>query len=1182
MTSVFISHFLIFSFSQSQSQSFFNLTAQQVRVDTLLPVFTHAFPLGPHYADSTYTVCIEYPEFIPMSADDIKRYEKLCSTKPSELPVITQQVSVSRKKARLEVSLVPIVFRDGQYQKLVSFQLSCVRTTDVGFQRRGTNVRRQRNDAPSGAVGGANFSLLATGKWVKIRVPSTGVYQLTDDLIRSAGFSNIDNVRVYGYGGAMQPEKLMAAYIEATDDLQQVAVCTTGGRRLFWAQGPVSWDNGNRIRNPYSQYGYYFLTESSEDALTESEQELLNHYVTSGEGANRLYEVDDFAWFHGGRNLYDAKSFTVGQTHDYTIASPDGVANGTITIVLTAYDGSQYSTATVSLNGTELGTMSIAPCTTYNHANQTKSTFTVSNLAATNTVSIRQNSGGTMALDYIVVHATDTPAAPSLQQVTVGTPELVGSVANQNLHGDAAADMVIVIPASRKLQTQAERLKAYHEQKDSLRVRIVTSDELYNEFSSGTPDANACRRYLRMLYERAQTESDMPSFLLLFGDGAWDNRMLSSNWKNYNPDDFLLCYESENSFSATDCYVTDDYFCLMDDGEGSSLLTSDCADVAVGRFPVRSEAEAKIMVDKVISYSDNTYAGSWQNEICVMGDDGNNNLHMQDADSVARLVERMHPEYNVKRIMWDAYPRVSSSTGNSYPDVTRLITQQMQSGALIMNYSGHGGPYGLSHELVVQLKEFRENTTNHLPLWMTASCDIMPFDGQEENIGETALMNKRGGAVAFYGTTRTVYSSYNRVMNIAFMEHVLEGIPIGEAVRLAKNSLITTAKDHTANKLQYTLLGDPALRLAYPTLSAVVDDINGASVSETQPLVLRAGTTVTVRGHIASGGQMQTGYYGQVTATVRDAKETITCLLNNTTSEGADEPFVYQDRTKVLFQGSDSVQAGRFAFRFTVPRDISYSDGTGLINLYATDDSRTAIANGVNGHFVLGGSSAAQTDSIGPEVFCYLNSETFTNGDKVNLTPYFVALISDDSGINATGNGIGHDIQLVIDGQTSQTYVLNDYFTNDFGSYTSGMVGFSIPTLTAGRHKLQFRVWDTQNNSTTKELSFVVVESLEPVFFDVECTRNPAETNTSFRIIHDRTGSEMDIILDVFDMAGRHLWQHSESGVPTDNTYLIDWDLTAGSGSRISTGVYLYRVRISSDGSSYASKAKKIIIVSRK
>ena len=1156
------------------AQEYYNLTAQEVKIDSLLPVFTYARPLGLHYADSTYTVSIEYPEFMTMSADDVRRYEKISGATLPALPEITQQISVSRKQATLEVSFVPLVWREGKYQKLVSFQLKVQATAKNGL--------RAPRLAPAETTRSAvTTSVLASGKWVKIRVPSSGIYQLTSDLVSRAGFSNINNVRVYGYGGALQPEKLYASYIDETDDLKEVPLCTVNGQRLFWAQGPVSWNGAERIRNPYSQYGYYFLTETNGEAQTQTEQELLKNLISTGEYANTLYEVDDYAWYHGGRNLYDARTFTVGQARDYTLPA-SATGTGTLTVMLTAYDPNSSSTATVSLNGEAVGTVNIIASTAYNHASQAKLSVKVTNLATTNTVRIQQTSGGTMRLDYIALHADNATSAPSLQEVKVGTPELVGTVANQNLHGDEAADMVIIIPASRKLQAQAERLKTYHEEKDGLRVRLVAADELFNEFSSGTPDANAYRRYLRMLYERATSEADMPRYLLLFGDGAWDNRMLSTDWSKTTPNDFLLCYESENSFSSTDCYVTDDYFCLLDDGEGGNLLSSDRADVAVGRFPVRTEADAKIMVDKVVSYVNNTYAGSWQNEICMMGDDGNNNLHMQDADAVARLVEQLHPEYTVKRIMWDAYERVTTATGNTYPDVTRLIKQQMQSGALIMNYSGHGAAYALSHELVMQLNDFSEAVSTRLPLWVTASCDIMPFDGQEDNIGETALLNKHGGAVSFFGTTRTVYSSYNRLMNLAFMRHALSGIATGEAVRLAKNSLITSSQDHTTNKLQYTLLGDPALHLAYPTLRAVVDDINGASVSEGEPLVLRSGTTVTVRGHIEQDGTQQINYNGTVTATVRDAAEEITCRLNDTSKEGAEEPFVYTDRTKVIFHGTDSVQAGRFAFRFTVPRDISYSNGTGLINLYAIDNSRTAIANGLCDHFVLGGATTAQRDTIGPKVYCYLNSENFTNGDKVNLTPYFVAQISDDSGINATGNGIGHDVQLVIDGQTAQTYTLNDYFSYDFGSYTSGTVGFSIPTLNAGKHKLQFRVWDTQNNSTTTELSFEVVESLEPVFFDVECTRNPAETTTSFRIIHDRTGSQMDVILDIFDMSGRHLWQHAESGVPTDGTYLIDWDLTSGSGSRISTGVYLYRVRISSDGSSYASRAKKLIVISNK
>lgn len=1166
---------LLLSCMGVRGQEYFNLTAQQVRIDSMLPTFTYSWPIDATNSESSYSVTIAYPEFYPMSADDVKRYEQITGgVMPSSMPDITQQISVSRKKKRLEVSFVPIVFRDGMYQKLVSFQLKKHST------RNGNASREVSSPLTRGE--GKQESLLATGKWVKIRVPSSGIYQLTDDLIRRAGFSNINNVRVYGYGGAMQPEKLYAAYIAETDDLQEVPQCVTGGHHLFWAQGPVSWNGSDRIRNPYSQYGYYFLTESDGEPLTESESELAGHYISSGELNNTLYEIDDFAWYHGGRNLYDARIFTNGQSRDYTVSSAGLSAQGKITVVLTAMDNANSSTATISVNGEQVGTISIPKCTEYLHAAQTKISYTVANIAKTNTIRIQQTGGGTMRLDYIAIHEDGTPSVPSLKSLSINTPDLVGSVANQNLHGHEAADMVIIIPTSRKLQTQAERLKTFHEQHDGLRVNLVVADELYNEFSSGTPDANAYRRYLRMLYDRAQTDADMPRYLLLFGDAAWDNRMLSSDWKTTTPEDFLLCYESENSFSATDSYVCDEYFCMLDDGEGGNLLSSDRADVAVGRFPVRNEAQAKVMVDKIISYAENRYAGSWQNEICVMGDDGNQNLHMQDANSVANLVEEQHPGYVVKRIMWDAYERITSSTGHTYPDVTRLIKQQMKNGALVMNYSGHGAAYSFSHESVLLLKDFEETVSTHLPLWVTASCDIMPFDGQEDNIGETAILNSHGGAIAFVGTTRTVYSSYNRVINMAFMREVLTNVSIGEALRLAKNSLITTGTDHTANKLHYALLGDPALFLAAPSQRVVVDDINGASVNEGSPLILKAGSTVTVRGHIEQDGQRQSSYHGTVTATVRDAEEIVTCRLNDTSKSGAEKAFVYRDRTKVVFQGTDSVSNGQFAIRFTVPQDISYSEETGLINLYAINNNRVKTMHGTCNHFVLGGSTSERRDTIGPSVYCYLNSELFTNGDKVNLTPYFVARISDDDGINATGNGIGHDIQLVIDGQTAQTYILNDYFSYDFGSHTSGSVGFSIPTLTAGRHKLQFRVWDTQNNSTTTELNFVVVESLEPVFFDVESTQNPATTHTSFRIIHDRTGSQMDVVLDVYDISGRHLWQHAESGVPTDDSYLINWDLTSGNGSRISTGVYLYRVRISSEGSSYVSKAKKLIVFSNK
>ena len=1160
----------------TSAQKFFNLTASEVRIDSLLPVFTYKQPLGSHYKDSTYTISIAYPEFIPMSEADVRRYQAITNTPLPEMPEISQAVSVERKQGELVASFVPLVFRNGQYQKLVSFMIR------VKSQPATNRTARRASTASSRY---AEHSVLSSGRWVKISVPASGIYQLTSELIKQAGFTDINKVKVYGYGGALQPEQLTEAYLTETDDLQEVPTCQVNGKRLFYGVGPVAWDiNHRRIRNPYATAGCYFLTENDAEPYTLNEAAFKGLYYPLPDDYNTLYEVDDYAWYHGGRNLYDAEGITIGSSKTYTLASTETAKEGSLTVVVT---GASPSIVAVSLNDTELGTISIPGCGAYESMRTAERTFTgINSLLSSNQVTIEARSGADrIRLDYLALHSDAPKAFPELASTAFPTPSIVYGITNQDHHADGPVDMVIIIPTSQQLLVQAERIKALHELHDGLRVRIVPADELFNEFSSGTPDANAYRRYLKMLYDRAEKTEDMPRYLLLMGDGAWDNRMLSSEWKNFSPDDFLLCYESENSYSATDCYVSDDYFCLLDDDEGGNMLIAK-SDVAVGRISARIAEEAKIVVDKIEGYLDNTQAGAWQNLICFMGDDGNENAHMKDANSVAELVERLYPTYQVKRIMWDAYTRVSSSTGNSYPDVTRLIKQQMQQGALIMNYSGHGRADAISHEYVLRLTDF-ENTSSRLPLWVTASCDIMPFDGQEENIGETAMFNAKGGSVAFFGTTRTVYQSYNKLMNMAFTRYVLsreedgELLPLGEAVRRAKNELIEAKTDRTQNKLQYTLLGDPAMRLSAPTLAMQVDAINDIPTSTGQTQTLNAGTTATVSGHITRlDGETATGFDGVLTAIVRDAQEQITCKLNDPTE--ADEPFVYYDRPNVIFNGSDKVEDGHFSFTFAVPKDISYSDLPGLINLYAVNDSKALEASGVCNQIVLGSSGSLPPNQTGPSIYCYLNSSSFVNGGNVNPTPYFVAQLNDEDGINATGSSIGHDLQLIIDGDMSKTYSLNDYFQYDFGSYTSGSVGFSIPELSYGPHKLLFRAWDILNNSSTAELNFNVVKGLEPVFFDVECTRNPASTTTSFRILHDRTGSNVDVVLDVFDISGRLLWTYSEGGVSLDNCYTVDWDLSVDGGRRLQTGVYLYRLRISSDGSTYASKAKKLIILTYK
>lgn len=416
------------------------------------------------------------------------------------------------------------------------------------------------------------------------------------------------------------------------------------------------------------------------------------------------------------------------------------------------------------------------------------------------------------------------------------------------------------------------------------------------------------------------------------------------------------------------------------------------------------------------------------------------------------------------------------------------------------------------------------------------------------------------------------------------MKHVLsfkDGKPItlGEAQRLAKIDMIDTGQDQTRNKLQYSLLGDPALSLNLPTLDVVIDSINGIALNNENQITLKGGSIATVKGHIEKASEKMKNFNGLMSATVRDTRELITCKEQEETSRTA---FTYYDRQKVLYNGSDSVRNGEFSFTFAVPRDLNYANGTGLINVYAVSNDHTLLANGAEDRFNINGSEQVSNDSIGPSIYCYLNTPAFVNGGKVNCTPYFIAQITDANGINAAGNGVGHDMQLIIDGDMMRTYNLNDNFRFDFGSYTKGSTYFSIPELSEGRHQLKFRVWDILNNPSTATLDFTVDKGMAPDIEDVSCTNNPAKTETTFIVTHNYVGSNVDVELEVLDMSGRLLWRHSESGVSTGNAYTVNWDLTMSSGARLQTGVYLYRVRLSSGGAVKESKAKKLIIINNK
>src|SRR5574344_649607 len=598
--------------SSAQQKRFFNLTASEIKVDSVLPQFVYSVPLPENYADSVYSVRISYPEFVDLAPADIAAYKRISGAPLPELPIIEKQLSLNKKKCTFVTSFLPIVYRDHKYQALVSFMLTIEAKAMKSTVNRAKAVLRESTRSSRYAT----KSVLSSGSWAKIRVSSDGVYQITDALIRKAGFSDLSKIKVYGYGGHLQNETLADSDLVKFDDLSEVPQCVIGSKHLFYAKGPVSWSSNSatlRTRNPYSDYGYYFITQSDGAPGAVDSASFLSSFYPSATDYHSLREVDGYSWYEGGRNLFDSESIAVGSSKSIVLSNPGNATSGTLTVRVSAGSASSVS---VSEKGSTLGSFSIS-LGTYDKGNMCTESYSLSSTSTTDTIKITPTSGGPIRLDFVSVVWNRPASAPDLTTINK-TTEYVYNITNQNHHADTAVDMVIIIPTSQKLLSAAQTLAAFHESHDSLRVRIVPADELYNEFSSGTPDANAYRRYMKMLYDRAETESDQPKYLLLFGDGVWDNRMLTSDCKSLDPDDYLLCYESENSFNEVNCYVDDSWYGLLDDGEGSSPTTQQI-DVAVGRFPVTTLSEATVMVNKTISYANNKNAGSWQNTLMFMG-----------------------------------------------------------------------------------------------------------------------------------------------------------------------------------------------------------------------------------------------------------------------------------------------------------------------------------------------------------------------------------------------------------------------------------------------------------------------------------------------------------------------------------------------------------------------------------
>ncbi len=1110
----------------------------------------------------------------------------------------------------------------------------------------------------------AENSKLASGKWVKISVKESGIYQITAEDIRSWGLgTDLSQIHIFGYGGAPLSQKMDENY---ADDLPQMPLVRTEGRILFYAQGPTTWKRLSKSfeqvqeQHPYAISGDYLITNDSRfndiEIPKAANSPAGGTPVTTFTG--RLYheqEIDN-PGETGRRFLGESFATTKSQTFKFTL--DDRVEGEPVTVYTSfaAKTGSSYSTVTCSYNGTQLPVTDgdlIARTTdlTHTHFFETTGCLKSFDLEGTNDLNytISYSSSGTIymaRLDYITVNyvrslrlrngsltfgyheassdkkyrLAGTGSTTRVWDVTVpyapmqlnavadgdnglafspaisgrrefvafeesGTyshPDYIGEVSNQNIHGEPTPDMIILAPSA--YLEQAGRVAALHEDYDNFRVLVLDHEKVFNEFSSGTRDAMAYRRLCKMFYDRgASSDGHKFGYLLLFGGGSYDNRLVGTNASVLNFP-HLLTWQSVRSDDENNSYTSDDFFGILDDE--SSMGVNEKMNVSVGRMIVRNVSEARAVVNKLEKYMTKPIYGSWKNQVMLVADDENEGIHMIQSLAMDSIMRASGGADVVRNYVFiDAFNYVSEGGARTYPDARAKMFNRLNEGTLWWNYIGHSSTQNWTAEGLLKRADVETNLFyKRLPVLYAATCEFCRFDNSVTSSGELVFTNPNGGAIAVICPPRLALIQSNGALSNAMARYIFsrdeKGRPqrIGDILRLAKKDLSASTDNHR----RYFVFGDPAMRLAYAPYTAQVKTINGKPVDSNNMPVFKAREQVEFAGDILDfSGQVATNFNGSIVSTLYGCQESVT-----THGYGGDDgrQVTYLDRPNRLAINVDSVNGGHFTVRVIIPSEVNneydnYSPS--MINLYAYDSRDTLEAKGANSDFYIYGYEDDEVaDTIGPNIITMgLNDETFVNGSDVNESPLLLATVSDDSGVNFSSAGIGHSMTLTLDGTISYNDLLS-YYTPQFAEEgTLGSISYQLNDLATGPHTLRLRVWDVYNNVSEKTISFNVVKGLAPEIADVYCAANPASVETSFYVKHNRPDAVVTVTIEVYDLLGRRVWSTTQSGRSDMYTSTpVTWDLTDAGGRRVPRGIYVYRATISTDGIKEATKAKKLAV----
>lgn len=770
------------------------------------------------------------------------------------------------------------------------------------------------------------------------------------------------------------------------------------------------------------------------------------------------------------------------------------------------------------------------------------------------------------------------------------TPKLVGSVANQNIHGITDTPDMIIITV-KDFAGEAERVAALHRKSpDNMNVLVLTQDDIFNEFSSGTQDVGAFRKMLKMFYDRGLEAGRPLRYCLLFGRGTFDMRKLTSEMKGLK-EPVMPTWQTSESLSVSGTYTSDDVIAQLEDNSGN-LPAYDRISLAIGRIPARSLTQAKTYVDKLYAYMDNKHLSEWKNSILLEADNGNKAAFMVGTDEKrttgvegfynSMINDRDASQYRFTKVYYDAFELQNGACQRG----EEIFDLALKEGIMMWLYNGHGTQTVLGGEGLHSLTKIDKMFNKRWPVLLAITCSFAQWDGPATSGLETMSFNPSGGIMAGFSPTRKAYISDNDGVIMALGTTMMRRDDQGRTLRLgdmivdAKNQLLSTAQSGSASaKLRLVLLGDPAMRLAVPDYRLTLDEVNGDEVTADNQTTVMARQRVTFSGTVRDHeGNPIDDFDGTIALTLYDAETTTT--TKGTKVEGTEGKSInFDEMGDKLFAGRGTVKGGRFAVDIAMPTEVADNFRPATVSMYAsTADGREAM--GVSRDlFVYGYDATADPDSVAPTIdYAYLNHSSFDNGTIVNEQPMFIAGVSDDTGINLSMAGIGHQMLLKLDDNRSFTDVAL-YYTPSADGTPSGTIAYPMSELAEGAHTLTLRVWDTSGNSTSKSINFFVEQGAKPQVFDIYSDANPASTHANFYITHNRPDANVSVKLDIYNMSGRRIWSSTVNG--QSDMFLstpIQWNLCDMGGQRVGRGIYIYRAVITIDGHDMTTPARRIAV----